>query len=322
MLTRKEWRTLTVIVGLSALLVAGCGEGDGAGEEAETLESFLGFDGDPAEMQAQAEAQQREMEEAVAACMAEEGFEYVPQDPGEMLAQPEDDPRQELSEEEFRDQYGYGISTIDRAEMMVATDTDDDPNLQIQQEMDDAEREAYQRALQGEPAELDPDGDPDDMVFEPDGCRGEAMEAVQGGQMAVFQELQSEFMDLQQRIESDPRMVEAVQEWQACMSEAGYEYSERFEPQTELFERMNDLQQAAFEDLDPTEMDAEDGPVEPDIDPDALEELQQDELAIAATEGACTDEHLADIEQEVRADHEGRFIEEHRDVLEQARLDD
>ena len=319
---RRNVGKRVAVVGAAALLVAGCGDGNGDVGEPQTLESFLGFDGDAAEMQAQAEAQQREMEEAIAACMAEEGFEYVPRDTGAVFAQLEADPRQQLSEEEFREQYGYGISTIDRSEMMVAPDPDDDPNHQIQQDMDEAEREAYQRALHGEPPEFDPDADPDDMVFEPGGCQGEAMEEVQGGQVAVFQELQSEFMELQQRIESDPRMVDAMQEWQACMREAGYDYTERFGPQQELSERMNELQQAAFEDVDPTELDPEDGPVEPDIDPDVLEELQQDELAIAAAEGECTDEHLADVEQEVRADHEGRFIEQHRDVLEQVRPED
>lgn len=316
---RGRVRKSVAALGLAALVMAGCGDGDE--QEPQTLQSFMGFDGDPAEMQAQAEAQQREMEEAIAACMAEEGFEYVPRDTAGMFSQVEDHPRQQLSEEEFREQYGYGISTIDPSEMMVAPDPDDDPNLQIQQEMDEAEREAYQMALHGEPREFDPDADPEDMVFEPQGCQGEAMEEVQGGQMAVFQELQSEFMELQQRIESDPRMVEALQDWQACMREAGYDYSERFEPQNELFERMNELQQAAFEDVDPTEVDPDDPP-EPDIDPDALEELQEDELAVAAAEGACTDEHLADIELEVRAEHEGRFIEEHREVLEEVRPED
>lgn len=312
---------LVAVIGAAALVVAACGDANGDDGEPQTLESFLGFDGDPADMQAQAEAQQREMEEVIAACMAEEGFEYIPRDTGAMFAQVEGDPRQELSEQEFREQYGYGISTIDHSEMM-GPDPEEDPNFQIQQEMDDAEREAYERALHGEPPEFDPDADPEDRVFEPGGCHGQALEEVQGGQTAVFQELQSEFMALQQRIESDPRIVEAMQEWQACMREAGYDYTERFDPQNELFERMNELQHAAFEDADPAEMDPEDGPIEPDIDPDALKELQQDELAIAAAEGECTDEHLTDVEQEVRADHEGRFIEQHRDVLEQARPED
>lgn len=310
---------LVLALGISALLLAGCG--DTNDDEPQTLESFLGFDGDQAEMQAQAEAQQGEMEEAIAACMAEEGFEYVPRDTATMFAQVEDDPRQELSEEEFREQYGYGISTIDPSEM-AAPEPEEDPNQRIQQEMDEAEREAYQLALHGEPPEVDQDADPEDMAFEPEGCQGEAMEEVQGGQMAVFQELQSEFMELQERIESDPRMVEALQEWQTCMRDAGYDYTERFEPQNELFERMNELQQSAFEGVDPAEMDPEEGPPEPDIDPDELEELQEDELAVAAAEGACTEEHLADIEQEVRAEHEGSFIDEHRDVLEEARPED
>lgn len=307
--------TLLASLGTALLVLAACG--DGAADD-ESLADFFGIEDDQEQMIADAESQQREMEEAIASCMADEGFEYIPRDVDDFAAA--DDPRQDLSAEEFQEEYGYGISTVDHDAM--APDQDDDPNIAIQEEMDDAEREAYQRALHGEMTEIDPDADPDeveDQPMEPGGCQGEAMQEVQGEQMEVMQELQPEFMDLEQRISSDPRLVEAQEAWQGCMREAGYgDYAEQSDIMTELFERLNELQSAAFEDLDESEIDPEEPP-EPDIDEEALAELQEEELAIASAEAECTEQHLDDVQAEVRAEHEADFIDEHRDELERAR---
>ncbi len=306
------------VVAAAALALTGCGsDDDGDATSPESLAGFLGGDMDQEQLMAQAQAEQREIEEAIAECMAEEGFEYIPSDLGDLPASFE--LREELSEEEFRAEYGYGISTLD-AELFMGPDAADDPNLAIQEEMDDAEREAYERALSGEMAEFDPDGDPDEMVFEPGGCQGEAFDEVQGERMEVFQELQPAFMELEERIQSDPRVVEAEQEWQACMQEAGYDFTERFEPQGEIFEALNELQEQAFGALDPGEIDPAQPP-QPELDPDALAELQERELELAAAEGACTDEHLAEVDEEIRQEYEADFIEEHRELLEQVRVD-
>jgi hypothetical protein len=303
------------------VLAVGCGP-DADEADGETLEDFFGFGTDQEELMAQAAAQQREVEESIAACMASEGFEYVPQDVGEMMMAA-DHPSQNLSEEEFRREYGYGISTLEREAFLGPGGGMDDPNLAIQEQMDEPERQAYEQALYGDQMAFDAGADPDDVeVAEIGGCQGEAVEEVQGDQMQVAEELMPELMALEEQINADPRMVEAMQGWRTCLSEAGYDFQERFDPQSHLFQRFEEFEQAAFEQMDPEGFEPDDGPIEPELDPDELEELRQDELEIAAVEGECTSAHLEDVEAEVRVEHEGAFIEENRDELEQMRLGD
>jgi len=300
------------------VLAVGCGtDEDEAG--GETLADFFGFGTDQDELMAHAAAQQREVEEAIAACMAREGFEYVPQDVGEMLA-PADHPRQQLSEEEFRREYGYGITTLEREAIQGPGGAMDDPNLALLEQLDDAEREAYERALYGEQMAFDMDADPDDVEMpQIEGCQGEAMDEVQGDQMQVADELIPELMALEEQINADPRMVEALQDWQTCLREAGFDFEDRFDPYNHLSQRFAELEQAAFEQMDKEGFDPDEGPIEPELDPDELEELRQEELEIAAVEWQCTETHLQDVEAEVRTEYESAFIDENRHELEQMR---
>lgn len=330
-----RWR-MAVAVGGLLLLLAGCGDdGDEAEAEAggETLQDFLGMGGDPEDVQATMEDQQRQVEEHVAECMAEEGFDYVPRDPftGSSV---ESSPRADMTEEEFREEYGFGISTVEREEAM-AEDTaaaPADPNLELQQEMDDAERQAYQEALHGPPPDIDPDADPDEPVMrEAGGCRAEAQEEVQSPQRRLQEELGDELQAMYERLQSDPRVVEAEEGWAQCMRDAGWEFSERNEAFQHISDQMNELRQdaqpdpeemAEFEaEFDPEAEDFEPPPM-PEPDPEALAELQDEEMELAEADWDCTVEHIGEdygVYTEVQEEYEGEFIEEHRELLEEIR---
>ena len=332
-------RTGATVAAALTLALAACGS-NGQDAEGDRLSDFLGAGDDVEAMQAQFEDEQRQVEEHIAQCMAEEGFEYIPQDPD--LGQAVTHPRDEMEPDEFREEYGYGLTTVDMSEQMDPGEQPQDPNLEIQEEMDEAERQAYQEALQGEMPEPDPEADPEEPVeFEMGGCRGEAMEEVRGEQQALQEELGDDLQELYERVESDPRIVEARQGWSACIREAGWEFDEPTDTFEHLSDRQNELMQEAgagepgelpdeLAELEPGEEPPEDieMPEPPEPDPEALEELQDEEIELAQADHECQLEHFGDIDEEtmqpelydeVLAEFEAEFVEEHRDTLEELR---
>lgn len=323
-------RPTVAALSLALLLVATACGSDTA--EGETLDEFMGVGADGApdeEAMAAARREQQQVEERVAECMAEQGFDYEPLDMSEQMGSVEEHPRQELDEDEFREEYGYGVSTWQPEPQQRSQSGPTDPNMERVQEMDDAERAAYEEALHGEPPDHRPDGEP--VPFEPGGCRGEAWEAVRGDQQEAQAELGPAFQELNETIESDPRIVEAEEAWAECMRAAGWDVEERVDPQRRISEAHLELIEEArpspeprpgLEDVDPEELEEleEAPPMEAEIDEAALEELQERELDMAADDHECAQEHFPEeLEQEVRAEHEGEFIEEHRETLEQLR---
>lgn len=313
-----------------ALIAAGCAS---QAAEGERLEDFLGAPG----VGMPDEEQQRQVEERVAECMAEEGFEYTPRDPRDPEDPPgglPEHPREKLDEDEFREEYGYGISTWRPEPDEEPAPSERDPNFERMKEMDDAEREAYQKALHGEgfPTPIGPGDRPhedeggdeaDDSEAPEPGCRQKAREAVLGDQREAREELHSDLSDLREAVESDPRIAEVEQQWATCMRERGWDVSDRHEAQ----QLINEEQREVMDMPEPAEMqemrEAADGefePPKPDVDEEALEELQERELELAADDHECAESHdLEDVREEVRAEHEQEFIEEHRDTLEQMR---
>lgn len=307
------------------VLLTACGQQQ---TEGQTLQEFMGA---PGADSAESEQRRREMEQRTAECMAEQGFEYTPRDPSDRPDVVTEHPREELGEDEFREQYGYGISTWrpEPDERPEPPEPPEDPNRQRLQDMEPAQREAYEKALHGErpdPEELRQADGP--VEFEPGGCRAEAREAVMGDRQQLHQELQPELEELRQAVESDPRLVEAREGWVRCMRDRGRDVSERSDAQRLIHEAMSELREAAMPDdvdmPDPEEASREElesfEPPEPDFDEAALQELQQRELDMAADDHECAQEHdLEQVQQEVRAEHESEFIDEHRELLERLR---
>ena len=89
-----------------ALAVAGCGSDEQKPTEVVELEETLGFSSDGI-----LERQSR-VENRIRDCMKAQGFEYTPVDP--FAQQQALTGKARLSEEEFIEQFGYGISTLVR----------------------------------------------------------------------------------------------------------------------------------------------------------------------------------------------------------------
>lgn len=325
-----------------------------AGAE-ESLADFFGGSDDPEAAQAEFVDQEARRQELIRACMAEQGFDYTPVAPPDESFQsfgPGD-------EEEYVREQGFGITTwYGNEDQFSGPETEwEDPNQEMVDAMSESEREAYYEALygseeeqmEGATTETDPEtGEEYTMVpgFGA-GCEGEASEEIYGDPAeteALWEELSPAMEELQERIQADPRIVEFNEEWSECMADAGFD----FENQQQMYETIfEDFQRrfdeivgpgggfadpfegwsqeeidAFFEEKTEDEIDAffeqAQNEAQDDIDQEALEALQQEEIDLAVANFECGSE-FTDLYQEVSADYEGEFIEEHRDLLEQIR---
>jgi hypothetical protein len=340
-----------VLVALPALALAGCGgEGQAADSDDSPLAEYFGpdaisFDSGGMSMSygGSAEAEeyepteedlqnQREFENLVQQCMANEGFEYVPY---VVDASTWEDPYVDayaLPPDEFAEQYGYGISTLHMAD----ADYPEDPNEQIRQGLSGQALAEYERALHGHWDEEISEGEEwTPPPLEDRGCYDKASAEIWGdpygeeGEGEVkdpymeFESLMEDLWSIAERFQDDPRMEEPVQLWQDCMAAAGHQFELIGDPEQEVWQRMDALQgwdeYMAEQDVD-GEGEGTMAPFEPQpIDPADLKELQDYELAVARADHECRDEHYNDIAAQVQRELEAEFVEEHREELERYR---
>ena len=311
---RLDSRLLALLVVLLATaLLAGCGgddesAGDG-GTQTEAQEQQAQSDLDVEEQLGFTRngitAAQAKVENAIAACMKAEGFEYVPSDP--VAAQAALTGKPNMSDEEFERTYGHGIATL-----YGKGSAQSDPNARIRAQLGEADRRAYDRTLHG--------GDPqqtfayaiDNGDFsELGGCTRKATEEAFGGSR-LLTTLQRELDELDEAILADSRVVRAQEAWSRCMREAT---GESFEDSEAVEETIRErLEQIVGEVVAP-------GQVAPEgsYDKAAVGELARLEVEWTNKDLACEEEHIADVEDEVRREKEARFREENAELLRQVR---
>lgn len=291
-----------VIAALTALTLAACdgGGGDGGGEETSSAapsEGLTSEDSPLNQMFAEFEAfsdlasedsqryyddLNRKIEEAVATCMSEQGFDYTPSgvDASEVLALGAD-----LSEQEYAAQYGYGI--VAQVEL-VGVGTDADPNAEAVAAMSEAEQAAWNEALYGDLFSATTTEELATMSPEDMGCYGSAQNEVieqtpELGFITVMQNpeyaaLITQIAALSGEATAEPAVQEAAAQWSECMAEAGHpDLAEPADAQAEISAQANELWGAAT--------GAAEGPDESEVD-----ELQQREIEMATADLACQDE--------------------------------
>lgn len=357
---------LTVLAGLT-LTAAACGDGattgdssagadadsttsTAAGAQDETLAAFFGWPtgDDPEAAQAEFEAQEARIQELVRTCMVEQGFEYIP------VVQPQANfAVMTDSEEEFVREQGFGITTwYGNEELNQPTEGSDwvDPNQEIVEAMSESERTAYYEALYGPPDQGEPQVDEEtgETMYVMEGfgagCMGQAQEEVYGNQNALWEEMQPEFDEMWQRMQADPRMVEANEAWAGCMTGRGFEYTTPDEMYQSIFEDFQKRFEAIvgpnggyvdpmegwsqeeidsfFAEKSQEEIEAFFAQAQEEsearVDKDALAALQQEERDLAVANYECSQD-LRDIQEELSKEYEAAFIREHREQLERIR---
>lgn len=285
---------------VSTVLLAACGGDDP--QPADTpveLEDQLGFsESGVAERQSRVEGRIQE-------CMKAQGFDYVPVDPLAQRAALTGKAR--MSDEEFLDQFGYGISTL-----FGRGGKQSDPNERLRRSLGPADRAAYERALWGDnPGLTFAEAIDNDAATELGGCTRRATDAVFGG-ATVLASLQGKFDELEERITQDQRMVRAVERWSACMEERGYRYAEPEEIDTDLLKRFQAIlgsgtQAGATAPADPSAS----------YDRAKLAALKGEEVKVARADLACEKREITPVELDVRPQYESAFRDRNSKLISQ-----
>jgi hypothetical protein len=276
------------------VLLAGCGGDDKPPEtEGKTVDEIFGLEGD-----AILERQKR-AESLIAPCMQKQGFRYTPVDPVQQQAALTG--TQKLTEEEFNEQFGYGITTLFEQRLRASTLG---PNQAYYDSLTDSEKAAFDRALYGNDktatfAVVLDTGEFDRLG----GCLKEATDEVFGG-AELIEDVTAKLDELDQRILADARMVEVVEKWSDCMSEAGYSFLDPEEVDAYLENQLETI-------VGPIETATAPAPgAQPEWDTAALRRLQQEEVEIVQKDIACEEEHITEVEDKVRPEYEREFLEE------------
>ncbi|MGV8883676.1 MAG: hypothetical protein ACOH19_16130 [Rhodoglobus sp.] len=254
-------------------------------------------------------AQQVQVEEMVAACMSDEGFEYIPVDQTQGQTNFSGD-EWKPDDEEWVAQYGWGVVNYpgkpDAEEPTENTFVD--PNQDYVAGLSESEQAAFYETLYGpQPSEeeIGEDGSYE-YNWEDGGCYGAAQHEVQGDNPFDDEKnkpLIESMNKIYENIQTDPRMVEANAKWASCMADAGFDgYANAQEAQNKFYDELNALYEGAPEGLQP--------------DDPKLKELGTREIEIAVADLKCAKE--ADTRQlalKVQFDLEEQFIAENKAEL-------
>ena len=268
------------------------------------------------------------MEEAIAACMAEQGFSYTPVDYSEIEV---DFLGSDLGVEpgtlEFAQVYGYGLSTDPWGTDDVA-DEIEDPNADYVAAMSDAEREAYLSALYGERYAEQPApgmGAPDDETiadysWEDAGCTGRAQQQLLTGNETDSDEflgLQQAMTEMAESAARDPRLDRANADWAACMAESGYPgLAEVGEAEAAIGAEVDAVwASAAVAGTPGLPSGSNPAGAEAAIS-EQLEEISTREIATAVADLTCQSEVGYDaLRREIDADYQREFLAENREEI-------
>lgn len=317
-------------------------------EQPETLGEYLGYSIDDPDASAARDAEnQRRVEETVARCMAQEGFEYIP-----AIRPIPSSVYEAFDEEEYARREGFGITTWFGRENESEPNAADDwvnPNTAVVEGLSDSERKAYDAVLYGastEKVDVDPESGEAEAVDDTygNGCFGQALREVYGKQDELWDQLGPMWEDMLQRFEADPRYQEADGGWKVCMADRGYQYDSVDHMYDEIwadfeerlaaivgpdggfpdpFEGWSEERIEAFvaessdEEIDDIYEQAQSEALA-NVDQEALAALQQEERDLAAANYECSLDMRETIE-ELQQEYEGRFVRENRDLLEQMR---
>jgi len=184
-----------------------------------------------------------------------------------------------LSEKEYIDQFGYGISTLYTGLPPQLADAATpakiglgEQNLQIFNSLSAADQVAYNRTLFGENTDATFAVTLEAEDFSrTGGCTRTAIE-----QVFNLEELSTTYYNpLDALVDQDPRMIAALAEFGDCVRAAGFNYSHPFEIEVDLKNRLNAITGGA--PLETLSADAQ----------AALTELQGEERAVAVVATEC-----------------------------------
>lgn len=304
---------LTVTLGIAGCSLLPGGDGGELTWEDSPLNAYLtNGTGDMSEEELNEHfmEQQTQVEELVAVCMSDEGFEYIPVDQtqyysGSVSTGEEWDPESR----EWVEQYGYGaIDFPGRDDQPDPEDIPTDPNAEYVESLSESEMTAYYETLYGPGPDEEEIGE--DGSYEYDwqeaGCYGAAQHEVQGDDpysseqhKPVMDAINAFYTDVQ----NDPALADLNRAWSSCMTEAGFPgFATQPEAQNSIYDEIN----AFYESRpDGAEMD----------DPEYLA-IGEKEIELALADLDCREE--TDYRQaslKIQFELEEKFIQDHQAEL-------
>jgi len=180
------------------------------------LEEILGWGEAPSSEQ-DVVSQVMWRENLVAACMAEQGFEYWPQVPAVDDVVYGDGPV--YGTREFAELYGYGIwEAPSTSGGGISFTLDGSANMDYREAMGDAEREAYDLVLWGPVVDVSEDG----RVTQRRGGCSEAADSSAGSETGYLVGVREEGLAFLEALGADSRLAEVDTDWASCMADAGF----------------------------------------------------------------------------------------------------
>ena len=282
-------RSLLLVLGfIIGLLGVACGGGSSAAVARGDLPGSEEFGLTKQELVSSIEA----VEQNIASCMSEAGFEYIAADYNTVRkGMTSDKNLPGMSEERFIREYGYGISTFYTGQApQLATGYSPaqvglgERNIAIFESLSPADQVAYNHNLFGEnsDATLAVALEIEDLSG-PGGCTRTAIEQA----FDPEQLLATYYNPKDALIEEDPRMIEAIAKYAECIHEAGFDYNHEKEIEADLRNRLATITGGA-----PIES------LSADARP-ALTELQAYERALAVESLRCEEKYLEPAEDKV-----------------------
>ncbi len=316
------------------LALTGCG-GDGPADPADQMgpidKLFEGMYGewDPE----QSNQDMIRMEEIIAECMAEQGFDYTPVDynqgGGPVVIDGDDGIEEEWGTLEFAKKWGYGATTNPWGEPSEEPIDDPgevwiDPNQEYVESMSESEQQAYSTALYGEQWNMEWTEEMESGEYVWDwttaGCSGRAQHEVYGDGFGAtdneFADLEAEMQLMWEAMSSDPRLTEVASEWAGCMAEAGYPgLNEIYDAENLIYEQVNAIWENAYADMPPDASDEDWRAVEASVQSE-LATITPEEIKTATDDYTCRDRvRYNQTQVEVNIDHQQRFYDLHKDEL-------
>lgn len=236
-------------------------------------------------------------EATIATCMQKTGFQYVPVDYLTVRKSMDADKKAAgLTDEEFRQQFGYGISTRSLSANTppqlsgadhAATIGFGKQNIDLFNSLSAADQAAYNRALLGESATATFAVSLETEDFSTTGgCTRAAVE-----QIFKPEELHPAYLNPGDALlAQDSRVIAATAKWASCMREAGFEYNNPEEIEPSLKDRMHAITGGA--ELVTLSPDAQ----------EALTELQGEERAIAVADLECEEKFIEPVVRQVETE--------------------
>lgn len=304
-------------VGIAAialsLTLAGCTAGPGGGggselsQEDSPLQEYMAAVYESQD-QSDFEEQQAKAEELTAACMADEGFEYIPVDYSSQYVEMDESDFEDQNTEEWVAENGYGMNpTPEQVEEQNEQSTEIvDPNQDYIASLSEGEQAAYFEVLYGpgpDESEIDEDGSYE-YNWEEAGCSGKAQHEA-GGEDLWNSDEYADLIDAMNAVWEDLETAPAIKavnaEWASCMADAGFP---DLRSKQDAFDIVMNENNALWEGT-------ETGPTD-----EETQAARDHEIEVALADFRCAEEvNYNDVQLKTQFELEEQFIADHKAEL-------